>query len=35
MEHQAKKQVEFTKEQAQTACVFKIVSTDFTGKQKK
>lgn len=33
-EHQTGKNVEFTKEQADTVCIFKIVSKDYTGKQK-
>ena len=32
--HQADREVTFTAEQAATVCVFKVVSTDFTGKQK-
>lgn len=32
--HQAERNVEFTNKQADTVCVFKIVSSDFTGKQK-
>ncbi len=33
-EHQAGRTVDFTKKQASTVCVFKIVSNDYTGKQK-
>ncbi|MCL2336383.1 MAG: pyridoxamine 5'-phosphate oxidase family protein [Firmicutes bacterium] len=32
--HQTGRDVAFTAKQAQTVCVFKIVSTDFTGKKK-
>ena len=32
--HQTGKNITFNAEQADTVCVFKIVSTDFTGKQK-
>ena len=32
--HQAGKQIEFAKEQAEMVCVYKIVSTKFTGKRK-
>lgn len=32
--HQAGKEVSFTEEQANTVCVYKIVSTDYTGKRK-
>jgi len=32
--HQAGREVTFTPEQAKSVCVFKIVSTDFTGKKK-
>jgi len=32
--HQANRDAKFTAEQANSVCVFKIVSTDFTGKQK-
>ena len=32
--HQAGRDVKFTAEQAQSVCVFKIVSTDYTGKRK-
>ena len=32
--HQADKEVEFTAEQANNVCVFKVVSTDYTGKKK-
>ena len=32
--HQMKRDYEFTDEQADTVCVFKIVSTNFTGKRK-
>lgn len=32
--HQSGKEFHFTDEQAETVCVFKIVSNDFTGKQK-
>ena len=32
--HQSGKDVAFTPEQAKTVCVFKLVSTDFTGKKK-
>ena len=33
-QHQCARSVAFTEEQAKTVCVFKIVSTDFTGKKK-
>lgn len=33
-EHQAGKKVDFTREQADSVCVFKIVSRDFSGKRK-
>ncbi len=33
-EHQSGKKVEFTLSQAETVCVFKIVSKDYTGKRK-
>lgn len=32
--HQSGKRVVFTKEQTDTVCIFKVVSDDFTGKQK-
>ena len=34
MRHQANLNVDFTPEQAKSVCVFKVVSTDFTGKRK-
>lgn len=34
VEHQTGKSYTFTKEQAATVCVFKVVATDFTGKRK-
>ena len=33
-QHQTAKSVAFSEEQAKTVCVFKIISTDFTGKKK-
>ena len=34
MKHQAKRDLDFTASQADSVCVFKVVSTDFTGKRK-
>ena len=34
MKHQAQQEFIFTKEQASAVCVFKVVSSDFTGKKK-
>lgn len=33
--HQTGRKVEFTEEQAKTVCIFKIISEDFSGKQKR
>lgn len=33
-QHQSGKDVEFTPAQAETVCIFKVISTDFTGKRK-
>ena len=35
VEHQCGRSVEFTEKQAETVCIYKIVSKDFNGKQKK
>lgn len=34
MQHQAELMVQFTPAQADTVCVYKVISTDFTGKKK-
>lgn len=34
-EHQSGKKAEFTKEQADSVCVFRIVSRDYSGERKK
>lgn len=34
MKHQANIDVTFTKEQVDTVCIYKVISTDFTGKRK-